>query len=125
MSKKTKIILAVLVGVLVVSGICLYPMGKKYFLRNDYKQYLSGSAEFEQGTAFAPLKEQKASVAGMVLAAENKNFKLYTNTETAEVALYDKRSKEIYYTDIKVSVMAMPTKLNEILKNAITHGICL
>ena len=99
MSKKTKIILAVLVGVLVVSGICLYPMGKKYFLRNDYKQYLSGPAEFEQGTAFAPLKEQKASVAGMVLAAENKNFKLYTNTETAEVALYDKRSKEIYYTN--------------------------
>lgn len=26
------------------------------------------------------------------------------------------RSKEIYYTNIKVSVMAMPTKLNEILK---------
>ena len=99
MSKKTKIILAVLVGVLVVSGICLYPMGKKYFLRNDYKQYLSGTSEFEQGTVFAPLTEQKASVAGMVLAAENENFKLYTKVETAEVALYDKRSGETYYTN--------------------------
>ena len=99
MSKKIKIILAVSVGVLVVAGICFYPMAKKYFLRNDYKQYLSESVEFEQGTVFAPVKESKSSVEGMVLAAENENFKLYTNTETAEVALYDKQSKETYYTN--------------------------
>jgi len=99
MSKKLKIILAVSVGVLVVAGICFYPMAKKYFLRNDYKQYLSESAEFEQGTEFSPLQEQKTSVEGMVLAAENANFKLYTNTKTAEVALYDKRSGETYYSN--------------------------
>ena len=52
-----------------------------------------------EGTAFASLKEANASVEGMVLAAENENFKLYTNTDTAEVALYDKRSKETYYTN--------------------------
>lgn len=99
MNKKTKIILAVLAGVLVVAGICFYPMAKKYFLRNDYKQYLTKTAEFEAGTSFSPIKEQTASVAGMVLAAENDTFKLYTNTETAEVALYDKRSKETYYSN--------------------------
>lgn len=99
MSKKAKIILAVLAGVIVVAGICFYPMAKKYFLKNDYKQYLSEEAEFEQGTEFSEIKEQKPSVAGMVLVAENDNFKLYTNTGTAEVALYDKRSGETYYTN--------------------------
>lgn len=99
MSRKTKIILAVSVGVLVVAGICFYPMAKKYLLKNDYKQYLSEAAAYEEGTAFSPMKESKPSVEGMVLAAENENFKLYTNEETAEVALYDKRSKEIFYTN--------------------------
>ncbi len=99
MSKKTRIILTVSASILVVAGICFYPMAKKYFLRNDYKQYMSYTADFEQGTEFSPIKEQEASVAGMVLAAENENFKLYTNTGMAEVALYDKRSGETYYTN--------------------------
>ena len=99
MSKKVKIILAAVASALVIAGICFYPMAKKYFLRNDYKQYLTEQTEFETGTTFAPIKEKEASVAGMVLAAENESFKLYTNTDTAEVALYDKRSGEIYYTN--------------------------
>lgn len=99
MSKKTKIILTVTAGVLVVAGICFYPMAKKYFLKNDYKHYVSETAEFEQGTEFSEIREQTALVDGMVLAAENDNFKLYTNTDTTEVALYDKRSKETYYTN--------------------------
>lgn len=99
MSKKLKIILAVSVGILIVAGICFYPMAKKYFLKDDYRQYLSEETAWEQGSKFTPIKEAKTSVDGMVLAAENENFKLYTKVETAEVALYDKRSKETYYTN--------------------------
>ncbi len=99
MSKKTKMILLALVVLLTAAGIYFYPTIKKYFLLTDYKKYLSETIKFEQGTEFTQKNEQTSSVEGMVLAAENENFKLYTNTDTAEVALFDKRSEITYYSN--------------------------
>ena len=67
----------------------------RYRLYNVYRDYLPEQSTFEQGSAFAPLEDADAKVAGMELAAENDVLKLYANPASGEVAVYDKRSGEI------------------------------
>ena len=65
-----------------------------------YREALSSLAyETEAGAPFIPLIEETADVPGMALAAETENFKLYTDTATAEVAVYDKRSGVTVYSN--------------------------
>lgn len=70
----------------------------RYKSYNEYKKYLK-SYDYEEGAEFEAIPEDKPSVANMVLVAENENLKLYTNTETAEVAIYDKRNKKTVYSN--------------------------
>ena len=84
----------VLVGVLIWVGYYLVHY-KNY---NVYRDYLS-AYDYEEGKDFVPITESDSSVEGMVLAAENEYLKLYTNTETAEVAVYDKRSGVTTYSN--------------------------
>lgn len=95
---KKKIILLIVLGILLVAGICLTPLFLKLMTGSDFKTYLTVSGQ-ETGTEFTPLKDTEKAVADMVLAAENENLKLYTNLTTTEVALYDKRSGKIYYSN--------------------------
>lgn len=69
-----------------------------YYLYDDYKQYLSGY-ETENGTEFTALKDSSKDVEGMELAAENDILKLYASTDSGDVAVYDKRSGVITYSN--------------------------
>ncbi|MCC8046943.1 MAG: DUF5696 domain-containing protein [Clostridiales bacterium] len=98
MSKSRKILL-VLIGIVLITVASLLGWWFfHYYSYNVYQDYLTTS-EYEEGTEFTALSEEKSDVDGMVLAAENDTFKLYANTETAEVAAVDKRSGEITYSN--------------------------
>ena len=70
----------------------------RYWSYDEYKAYLT-SYEYEVGTEFTAIPEDNPSVKNMVLVAENEYLKLYTNTETAEVAVFDKRNNNIIYSN--------------------------
>jgi type IV pilus assembly protein PilB len=69
-----------------------------YYFYNEYAECLAEYG-YESGSAFTPLEDSEKSIPKMVLAAENDILKLYTNTKTTEVAVYDKRSGEITYSN--------------------------
>ena len=85
---------------LIAAGIIIWLL--YYYIRfysyDEYKKYL-GTTEFEEGAEFAPIPEANPSVSGFELVAENDYLKLYTDTETANVAVYDKRNQNIVYTN--------------------------
>lgn len=97
--KLGKKILIACIGVLLFVGIeyGLYYMFH-YVLFDDYEEALS-SYTVEQGTAFAPLTDSGAEVPNMELAAENDRLKLYADTTTGYVAVYDKVTKETTYSN--------------------------
>jgi hypothetical protein len=92
---KTLVIIAgiILAAAGYVTYLCLH-----YFFYNGYKQYLTETV-YEPGLEFTPLPEDNNTVSGMILAAENDILKLYTNTDTTEIAVYDKRSGTITYSN--------------------------
>lgn len=110
-NRKAKIIIIVVVILLVALGIYAFPRIQKMLIENDYKAYLTEETKKET-TEFKALKDKESVVSGMVLAAENDNFKLYTDKKTTEIALYDKRSKEIYYSNPLDKNSAMGQALN-------------
>lgn len=100
MKKSTKIKLIIIaVFVLAAAGIAAY-MCINYFFYDEYKKYLTDNT-YEEGTEFKTLNDSDSKVEGMVLVAENDILKLYTNTTTTEVAVYDKRSGETIYSNPK------------------------
>lgn len=97
-NRKGKIYLIPILAVLVaMSGymayICIH-----YFFYDEYKECLADYA-YEEGKEFKPLEDRNPSVDGMVLVAETEFLKLYTDTETTEIAVYDKRNGEIVYSN--------------------------
>jgi len=74
----------------------------RYTLFNEYRQYLS-SYTYEVGSgAFEPLSssvEAPEETAGMDVAAENGSFVLYADTDTGSVALYDRRSGAVTWSN--------------------------
>ncbi|MDR2546075.1 MAG: DUF5696 domain-containing protein [Lachnospiraceae bacterium] len=69
-----------------------------YVLYNRYQDFLTDYT-VEEGTQFRPLTDSVNHVPGFELAAENEVLKLYTDLETANVAIYDKRSGVTHYTN--------------------------
>lgn len=101
MKLKKKIFIAVLSVVLGAALIWVVNYLVRYQFYDAYKAYTK-EYEFtydENATAFVPMTESKSDVEGMVLVCENDNLKLYTNTETAEVAVYDKRNGKTVYSN--------------------------
>ena len=98
LKKKTKIILLITVITLAAAGIFVGSVMLKYILHDDYKDILHTPA-FEEAAEFQALTDQEVSVPGMVLVAENKKLKLYTDTQTTEVVLYDKIGGQAYYSN--------------------------
>ena len=88
----------------------------RYQLYTGYKEVLEPLAyTTETGAPFEALEEAEASVPGMALAAENEHFKLYTDTQTCEIAVYDKRNGETVYSnppDLEDDPIANNTNLN-------------
>lgn len=97
--KKIKKILLSCLAVLLVGVVC-YGVWylNRYILYDDYKDYIKSST-FVESTEFIPLTDNEVNVEGMVLVSENDNFKLYTDTSTGYLAIYDKRSKETIYSN--------------------------
>ena len=117
---KTKIKLRFILIPAIFLGIGLYVayIFIHYFNFMEYRKYLT-SYSYEDGVAFAAIKEAEPSVAGMVLAAENDILKLYTNLKTTEVAVYDKRSGEITYSNpVDRSSDGIATGRNKIALNS-------
>ncbi len=98
MSLAKKIALCVLGIALVIGIIYLSYYLIHYVFYDRYKDYLT-SYEVEEGKDFQPKKETKADVADMVLVEENDILKLYTDMETANVAVYDKRNGKTIYSN--------------------------
>lgn len=71
---------------------------KRFYSYDGYKNHLS-SYSYDEGNEFEAITEENPSIQGMDLVAENEYLKLYTNTETAEVAVYDKRNKIAIYSN--------------------------
>ena len=98
MSLTKKLVLSVL-SIALVAGVGYLAYYLVHFMLYDgYESYLS-SYEYETGTAYQPLAEGSPSVTGMELVAENEYLKLYTDTATANVAVYDKRDGSVTYTN--------------------------
>ena len=99
--KKLKRILLSCLAVLLV-GVISYGVWylNRYTFYDDYKDYIQKSTAVE-GTEFKALTDQKVDVEGMVLVAENETFKLYTDTASGNLAIYDKKSKETIYSNPK------------------------
>lgn len=98
MSLKKKVVLGLLclVVVLVLAYLLYYFIHYTWY--DKYKDYLSGY-EYETGSPFAPKQEAASDVPGFVLVDENEYLKLYTDTATANVAVYDRRDGSIIYSN--------------------------
>lgn len=101
MKLKKKIIIAVLSVVLGAALIWLGNYLIRYQFYDAYKAYMKeyGYEYEENAKAYTPVSESKSDVEGMTLVCENDNLKLYTNTATAEIAVYDKRNGKITYSN--------------------------
>lgn len=98
MSLTKKILLAVF-GTALVIGVVYFTYYYVHYMAYDkYEDYLT-AYEYEAGTPFKPLTEESTDVAGMELVAENEYLKLYTDTKTAYIAVYDKRDGSITYSN--------------------------
>ena len=90
-------LIAIIAVVLALMGyiayICFY-----YFFYTEYRKCLVDYT-YEEGKEFVPLDDSDPVVDGMVLAAESDVLKLYTNTKTTEIAVYDKRNGNIVYSN--------------------------
>lgn len=97
LSPATKVVLGVLgiAAVCIVIYIVYYLVHYKYY--DEYKQYLSDYT-VEQGHEYAPLPNS-GEVAGFDLVAESGSLKLFTDTKTGYVAVYDKRNGNITYSN--------------------------
>lgn len=94
MRKSKKVLLGVSGLILAVVVIWLANYLIRYYFYNGYREDIS-SYDYEEGSEFTPIAEAKSDVADMELAAENDILKLYVNTETGEVAVFDKRNGRI------------------------------
>lgn len=91
----------VVLGLLGVAVICVLIYVVYYLLHykfyDDYKQYLKDYS-VEAGTDYKPLSNS-GEVSGYDLVAESTYLKLFTDTKTANVAVYDKRDGSITYSN--------------------------
>jgi hypothetical protein len=94
----TKLILILLGGAALILLIYQGYLTVRFRLHRDYRNVLSGSAEFEAGTPFNG-RADAAAPTGMLLAAENSELKLFLNPNTAEAAVLDLRTGEMTYTN--------------------------
>lgn len=98
MKKSRKIKIGMIVVLLLLAAGTISNIIFRYFKYDAYKKYLT-SYEVEKGTEFTALKETRSDVAGMSLVAENDHLKLYTDLKTTEIAIYNKETGGITYSN--------------------------
>ncbi len=98
MSLTKRIVLCVLAVVVICVLIYLAYYIIHYMCYKGYEKYLT-SYEYEQGTEIVLKDTGYTEVPGMSFVCENDKLMLFTDTETAIVAIYDKRDGSITYTN--------------------------
>ena len=96
LTKKLVLLIAGVAAIALVVYLAYYFI---HFVGYDrYEDFLS-TYEYEQGTAYQTLADSDNKVPGFDLVAENDKLKLYTDTATGNVAVYDKRDGSVTYTN--------------------------
>ncbi len=98
MSLAKKVLIFVAIAVASVALIYLIYYITRYKSYNGHKKYLT-TYEYEEGTELSFINEKNPDVPGFKLVTENEYLKLYTDTATCNVAIYDKRNGHIAYTN--------------------------
>lgn len=98
MSLKKKAVLSLLGLAVLLTAVYLLYYFIHYTWYDKYKDYLNGY-EYETGSPFSPKAESTSDVPGFVLVSESDALKLYTDTATANIAVYDKRDGSITYAN--------------------------
>lgn len=98
MKKKKVLIITFTTLFLTISGFVLYLLSN-YFLYDDYKDWIESPAVAQEGIEFQALVDNTTDVTGMILAAENDSYKLYTDPITTAIALFDKESGMTAYSN--------------------------
>ena len=96
LTKKVGLTIVIVILVAVAAYLAYYLIHFTGY--KGYKKYLT-SYEYETGSQMTFISEADPSVPGFKLVAENEYLKLYTDTATANVAVYDKRDGSISYTN--------------------------
>ncbi len=120
MSKGKIALLAVISIVALVIIIYLIYYLFHVVLNKGYKKYLT-DYEYEVGTTYKPLSDKDVKVPGYDLVAENEILKLYTDTKTGYVAVYDKRNGSVTYSnplDADTDPLAKNKSLKGYMKSA-------
>ncbi|MCL2361524.1 MAG: DUF5696 domain-containing protein [Defluviitaleaceae bacterium] len=95
MAKSTKrFVRFFLVVIIIAIFVYLFSFNKMAY---DYAHLFPDT--YEAGWDFEPLPNPNPMVSGMVLAAETDELKLYVNTSTGEIAVYDKRGGHTWYSN--------------------------
>ena len=99
MSLTKKLVLIILgVAAVILAAYLIYYF--TYFVGyKRYKDFLTDTYEYEQGTAYKSLSDADVKVPGFDLVAENDKLKLYANTSNGNVAVYDKRDGSTTYSN--------------------------
>lgn len=93
-----RLLLCMLALVLLFVGIYFTYYYFHYVRYDEYLRYLS-DYDYEQAKAYTVLDDTEVNVQGFDLVAESDYLKMYTDTKTANVAIYDKRNGETVYTN--------------------------
>jgi hypothetical protein len=85
---------------LVVMGIIIaLILSQRGMPSADLAVFGPGKAEQEKGAELAFLKDNSVVIPNMKLVAESGSLALYYNSETTEVAVRDKRSEQVWFTN--------------------------
>lgn len=115
MKKRRSIV--VTLAIIVICVVASIYFINRYYLEDRYKEYLMDYT-IEEGKVFVALNDDDSGIEGMVLAEENMNFKLYTNLITTEVAILEKATGKILYSnpqdreDDEIAIASNKSELN-------------
>ncbi|MDY6324541.1 MAG: DUF5696 domain-containing protein [Catonella sp.] len=98
MSPAKKLLLVILLAVLVIFALYMVYYLVHYVSYDRYRDFLSDYS-IEGGVSYTALTDSSPSVEGYELVAENDNLKLYTDTKTANIAVFDKRNGQVTYSN--------------------------
>src|SRR5699024_4506450 len=70
-----------------------------YYMYDDYKEWIQSASVVEEGSDFQTVKESQTEIPGMELVTENDFYKLYTNLESTQVAVYEKENGMVVYSN--------------------------
>ena len=96
LSITSKILLGILALAVLAFIIYIIYYLCRFVAYGKYKQFIKVD-EYVEGTVYSPMNDSNPSVKGYDLVGESEYLKLYTNTKTADVAVYDKRTGETIY----------------------------